>query len=110
MIPTTNGATISKQLLCNYFDSLVNCFFKILPIRESEEKSLVVYIQSLQSELLGCKELITTLDDDARFLTLLSILQFLIDTPSCPVRTVKREVFKAIRICNGLKSQYGEAV
>lgn len=110
MIQTTTGIQISEKLLCNYFDSLVNCFFKILPIRESEEESLDVYVQSLQFELIGCKGLITSLNDDARFITLLSILQHFIDSPQCPTNVVKREVFKAIRICNGLKERYGKAV
>ena len=39
-------------------------------------------------------------------MTLISILQYLIDTPDCPVQDVKREVFRAISICNKLKSRY----
>lgn len=109
MIETTTGNTISDTLLQNYFKSLVNRFFKILPIREDNEQSLTTYICSLQLELLGCKELICSLNDDPSFLSLLSILQYLIDNPECSVGVVKREVFKAISICNKLKAQYAEA-
>lgn len=106
MFDTTTGIPVSKDLLCNYFKNLVNLFFKILPIRENNEDSLVVYMESLQTELLGCKELIIALKNDSNYLTLLSILQYLIDNPECEVHKVKREVFRAISICNKLKSKY----
>lgn len=104
MIDTTVGTPVSPELLHNYFKNLVNQFFKILPIRESEESSLITYMQSLRAELLGCQELIGELRNDASYLTLLAILQYLIDNPECPVYEVKREVFKAISVCNKLKA------
>lgn len=97
---------MNAVILDNYLSGLVNHFFKILPIKESGESTLDVYIRSLQSELLGCKELIEAIHNDALFLTLISILQYLIDTPSCDVPTVKREVFRAISICNKLQKKY----
>lgn len=113
MILENTTGVINNQLLYNYFSSLVNCFFKILPIRENEEKSLVVYVESLQLELIGCGKIIDAIDNDAGFMSLISILQYLIDNPDCPVPKVKREVFKAINICNKIKEKYcnnGEAV
>lgn len=106
MLDTVTGISVNKELLCNYFKNLVNLFFKILPIREKEEASLNTYMRSLQIELLGCKELIIALDDDPYYLTLLAILQYLIDNPECEVCKVKREVFRAISICNKLKAKY----
>lgn len=110
MIETSAGTPLTPELLRNYFKSLVNQFFKILPMRENEENSLTTYMQSLQAELLGCQELIGNLREDASYLTLLSILQYLIDNPDCQVRAVKREVFKCISICNKLKAQCMEEV
>lgn len=110
MIDTTVGAPISGMLIRNYFESLVNAFFKILPIRESGETTLPIYIRSLQTELIGCKEFICELNNNACFLTLLSILQYLYDHPECPVQDVKREIFRAIGICNKLKIKYEKAV
>ena len=106
MVETTAGMPIDAEVLHNYFRNLVNHFFKILPIREQNEESLTTYMQSLQAELLGCKELVSAIQNDASYLTLLSILQYLIDNPECTVREVKREVFRAISICNKLKAQY----
>lgn len=106
MLDTVAGIPVTQELLCNYFKNLVNLFFKILPIREKEEASLTTYMQSLQIELLGCKELIIALNNDPYYLTLLAILQYLIDNPKCEVYKVKREVFHAISICNKLKVKY----
>lgn len=106
MVETTAGEPIESEILHNYFRKLVNHFFKILPIREQNEESLTTYMQSLQAELLGCKGLISAIQNDASHLTLLSILQYLIDNPECTVKEVKREVFRAISICNQLKAQY----
>ena len=106
MVETTAGMPIKAEVLHNYFRNLVNHFFKILPIREQNEESLTTYMQSLQAELLGCKGLVSAIQNDASYLTLLSILQYLIDNPECTVREVKREVFRAISICNKLKAQY----
>ncbi|MBQ8559409.1 MAG: hypothetical protein IJ439_05430 [Tyzzerella sp.] len=63
-------------------------------------------MQSLQTELLGCKDFIPEVGENPQYLTLLAILQYLIDNPSCTVVIVKREVFRAISICNKLKSVY----
>ena len=41
---------MNSSILNNYLRNLVNLFFKILPIRESEEPSLVAYMTSLQAE------------------------------------------------------------
>lgn len=106
MVETTVGMPIEAEVLHNYFRNLVNHFFKILPIREQNEESLTTYMQSLQAELLGCKGLVSAIQNDASYLTLLSILQYLIDNPECTVREVRREVFRAISICNKLKAQY----
>lgn len=110
MIETVVGEPMSDEMLCSYFKFLVNRFFKILPIRESGEKTLPTYVKSLQAELLGCKEFIIRLNNDSSVLTLLSILQFFVDNPECPVEDVKREVFRAINICNKLQSRYTKAV
>ena len=107
-VNTTADMELDTELVVNYFKNLVNQFFKILPMRESNEGSLPVYIDSLKSELLGCSGLIVGLECDPYFLTLLSILQYLRDNPDCSVKVTKREVFKAISICNRFKAKYTE--
>lgn len=105
-IDTAAGIPVSADLLQNYFTRLVNQFFKILPMREDEEESLGVYMRGLQKELLGCQGFVNSLSDNPFYMSLLSILQYLIDTPDCSVSDVRREVFDAINICHKLKSSY----
>ena len=102
---TITGDTISSEVVQNYFKSLVNRFFKIIPIKEENCNSLTTYMKSLQKELIGCKNLINFLNNDALFLSLISILQFFIDNPDCEVGEIRREVFHAISICNKLKAK-----
>lgn len=106
MINTSVNIPIGEKLVANYFEALVDCFFKILPIRESGEKTLPIYIKSLQIEILGCKEVIKELSEDPDILVLVSILQYLRDHPDSSVQTVKREVFKAISVCNKIQARY----
>lgn len=98
--------SLDDYLVHDYFKSLVNSFFKILPMREKEESSLPTYLDSLQVELMGCEYFVSGLDKEPGFLSLLAILQYLLDNPDCPVNKVRREVFKAISICNKLKAQF----
>lgn len=106
MIQTTVGVPMDAAVLSNYLHSLVNHFFKILPIWENGEKTIGTYMRSLQSELLGCEELVEAIHGDPAFLSLVSILQYLIDHPDSEVPLVKREVFRAISICGKLEKRY----
>lgn len=106
MIQTTAGIPLDAKMMNNYFRYLIDRFFKILPLKESEESSLNIYIRSLQMELLGCKNVMMTVQYDALFLSLICILQSLIDEPDCDVDVVRREVFRAISICNKLIKRY----
>ena len=103
-----NGLT--NRLISNSFHSLVNCYFKILPIRESGEKTIAVYLESLKAEMLGCGGLLEDIKNDPSYMTLLSILQYFIDHPDCDIAEVRREVFRAIRICNKIAGKYGAEV
>lgn len=112
IIETSIGVPMDTRLLNNYIRSLINRFFKILPIKENGEEygeeSLETYMRSLQAELLGCNGLILSIHEDPLLISLLNILQYLIDNPECSLMTVRREVFRAISICNKLKAKYSE--
>lgn len=97
---------MEPDILKKYFRTLVNSFFKILPLWEDGEETLGAYMQSLQAELLGFKEFIEAINNDPLLLSLVSILQYLIDNPECDIAVVKKEVFRAISICNKLKARY----
>ena len=105
---TAKGIELPDTVVRKYMKSLIGQFYKILPIKESGEPSLNRYMESLQRELLGCNNLIMMLQYDESFLSLLSILQYLIDN-DCKTEVVKCEVFKAISICKKLQNKYGSS-
>ena len=101
---------LPKGLVNNYCQNLINMFYKILPMKEHGEDTLNTYMDSLMFELVGAKGVMVALRNDALFLSLIAILQSMIDQPDCEVPVVKREVFRAISICNKLKDRYGYRV
>ncbi len=107
-LDTIAGIPVNSKMLKNYFQTLISLFFKILPLWENGEGSLETYMRSLQMEMLGCESLINAIHQDSMFLSLLSILQALIDAPGTEIKTVKREVFRAISICNKLQKKYND--
>lgn len=110
MLDTINGNQIDSEILSNYFKSLVNRFFKILPMKEQQEESLVTYMINLRDELLGAENIIASINSDPSYLSLVSILQYLIDnidnSEECSTKKVRRLVFQTISICNKLRAQY----
>jgi len=100
------SGAINGTVVNNYLKRLVNLLFKIIPLRESNDQTLVVYMQSLQRELIGCKDLIEYLRYDAQYLSLLAKLQWMIDNPDYRFIDFRREVFSAISICNKLRAVY----
>lgn len=102
---TIRNIELPDKVVQKYLKALIGQFYKILPIKESGEPSLDRYMQSLQREMLGCQNLILALNNDELFLSLLSVLQYLIEN-DCDTSTVKCEVFKAINICKKLQKKY----
>ena len=105
MIMTVCGDMISEKYIGNYVSSLVNCFYKILPMREDGEPSLQLYMEGLRRELIGCGALIPILGEEPMYSTLLCILQSFIDHPDTAIADVKRDVFRAITICKNLSGK-----
>ena len=104
---TAIGVELNDEVFSKKLKGFVNQFYKILPIKESGEPSLTQYMKSLQREMLGCGALINALDNDAQYLSLLSILQYLIDN-ECDVATVKSDVFRAINILKKMQSRFAK--
>lgn len=110
IIETVIDNTLDSSFLPKYFDRMINQFFKLLPIKEKESETFVVYAKSLQAELYGSKNFIVLLNDDVCMFALIAILQYFIDTPDITVKDVRREVFHSIDICNKLKDKFSKDV
>lgn len=106
VMKTTLGPDVDADALENYLKSLVNCIFKILPMREHDEETLPVYIESLMFELLGCHSLVCAIHGDRMFLGIVSTLEYLRSHTDQDSAVFRREVFKAISYCNKLTAKY----
>lgn len=95
---------VSNKALSNYVVRLKDRFFKILPMKEENQTTLNEYIDSLKCELIGANKLPLEVKEDHMFTSLLAILQFIHDE-DCSTAKVKREVFKAIRICEDINNK-----
>ena len=108
IVQTSLDVPISSELLEKYMKSLVNKFFKILPIMENNEDSIGAYMDSLEVELQGFNALICVINEDPLYISLLSIARWLIDNVSnsdCAYKRIRKEVFHAISICKKLETQ-----
>lgn len=100
MIETKYNA-IEDDVYHNYLERLIGRFYKILPMKEEQSPTIVKYISSLQFELTGGKDVMESLNNDGRFLSLINTLEGLLNCDD--VRVCKREVFKCIRTIEDLK-------
>lgn len=106
-IDTSLGFSVSPRLLENYFKTLVNQVYKILPMREAEMDSLQKYIWRLSAELVGGAGLYPNLREDSYYASLLNILQYLSEhNHECTVEQTKQLVFEGIHICEKLSARY----
>ena len=99
------GKELPDKLLDHYLKRLVGRFYKILPIKENNEDTLNSYMVSFQDELIGLNNVVELLHNDESYLSLIAILQYLIDH-DCDICDVRREVFNAISICKSLRKRH----
>lgn len=104
---TRFNVQIDDTLVIKRLDTLINQFFKILPMRENNEESLPIYIASLEREMLGYRDLIVALGKDDQYLALLAILEY-IGNHECSVSVVRCDVFRAINILRQLQVRYAK--
>ena len=97
MIMTKYNTELPGEMLAGALKDLINKIYKILPLKETEEASIAVYIPALIREVMGMNELIEALHEDGRFISLVSILENL-SSDEVDVATTKSDVFKAINI------------
>ncbi|MPL95077.1 hypothetical protein SDC9_41240 [bioreactor metagenome] len=89
-----------------YVKGLIGKLFKILPLRENEEKSLNEYLDSLWMEMSGAYMTFPILQESSEYVSALNIVGYL-TTHSVSPKQCKREVFKAIGLVEKLSIQAG---
>ena len=96
--------TTNNILLIKYLKSSINGLYKILPLKEEDNKDLIVYIKSLKIDLVGNQWNFVQLRYDADYLRVINILNYFVNN-DFDIKTCKREVFKSIRIIQKIIQQ-----
>lgn len=103
-----NYNMFDNKCFVNYLNFLIGQLYKSLCLKEDGSETLVSYLESLNRELIGSKELIKFLKDDARFISLISKIQYLIlEERSVTQPVFKKEIFSCISIIQKLLRKYG---
>ena len=103
---TEDVSYIDDLSLENYLNSLIGKIYKLLPLRESSQGTFPIYLRGLRDELFGFTGVVSKFSYDPSYVSILAILQFLVDSPECPVEDVRREVFSMISLCKRLISKH----
>jgi hypothetical protein len=98
---TTKYGDVPNENCREYFKSLVNKTYKILPLKEENSQTLQSYLDSYLLELIGDKDLFSLLEGKPKFITLLSTISYLA-SEDYTVAECKKEVFKSIHIIEKL--------
>ena len=92
---TKYGGNIPPDILIAYFSKLIGRVFKALPFYESDETTLVDYIQYLLIEISAGNSLLVK---DVGFFELMINLESLTNL-SLEHKTYRSQVFKCINLC-----------
>lgn len=101
----TKYYVIPNEYFGNYFKFLINRVWKILPMKEENNKHLKGYMEGLQRELIGNMSLVEELKYDGFFITLLNKIEFLINE-DCENGILRKEVFECIDIIEKISKKY----
>lgn len=98
----TKYGEIHDIALNNYLERLINKVFKLLPLKEEDNPTLDIYLESLQYELIGGKNVLLKLSHNPEYLSLILSLESLnyIDD----LELYKRKIFECIGIIKKLNS------
>lgn len=100
----TKYKPVPEKLCSNYFNILINKFYKILPLKEENSSTVDQYITSLLAEMTGGREVIKAIQHDGLYLMLVNTLEYLRYCDD--LKVCKREVFKCIKTIESLNSKY----
>lgn len=101
----TKYGQLPDELLVAYLDGMIPMVYKMMPMKEHNVETLSLYIESTLRELIGEKKLVESLKYRKEFLSILGILESLLEQNS--FQTFRSDVFKALKLIESLKSSLG---
>jgi hypothetical protein len=101
----TKYGQLPDEMLVTYVNGMVAKIYKMMPMKEQGIKSLSKYIEATLRELVGQKELIDKLKSNEEFLSILGILEGLLNQED--FSKFRSDVFKIITLIEKLKLSLG---
>lgn len=103
---TKYNLRITNHDLNNYYNNLINGFYKMLPIfEESENEVFKKYVANFMVELTGCYNVFENIE----FLKLINISEGILNS-ECNHKQIKSLVFSCINIINKLRDGDGSEI
>lgn len=97
----TKYGDMNDDLFRKYFDRLVSKVFKLLPLKEEDNPTLQLYLESLICEIVGGKKFVYDFQNNPEYLSLIMSLESLTEIDK--IELYKRKVFECISIIKKLQ-------
>lgn len=101
----TKYGTLPDEMLVTYVDGMIAKVYKMLPMKQTEAKTLANYMESTLREFVGQKELVYVLRENEEFQSILGTLESLLNQDD--FKKFRSDIFKIINLIERLKNKLG---
>ena len=101
----TKYGQLPDEILINYVNGMISKVYKMLPMKQTEAKTLANYMESTLREFVGQKELVYVLRENEEFQSILGTLESLLNQDD--FKKFRSDIFKIINLIERLKNKLG---
>lgn len=101
----TKYGQLPDEMLIAYVNGMIAKVYKMLPMKQTESKTLTNYMESTLREFVGQKELVNELRHNEEFLCVIGTLESLLNQDD--IKKFRSEVFKVINLIEKMKTKLG---
>jgi hypothetical protein len=102
----TNYSAIPVELFSNYLEYLISQVYKILPMSEQNDRTIIPHLMSLQVEIIGNIELMKEIKYDGNFQKVLANIEYLIHNNNLAIYQIRKIVLNTTNIIKKIKEKY----
>lgn len=101
----TKYGQLPDEMLIVYVNGMIAKVYKMLPMKQTEAKTLANYMESTLREFIGQKELVCELRNNEEFLTIIGTLESLLNQDD--FKNFRSDIFKVINLIEKIKIKLG---
>jgi hypothetical protein len=102
----TNYSAIPVELFSNYLEYLISQIYKILPMSEQNDRTIISHLMNLQVEITGNLELMKKIKYDGNFQKVLANIEYLIHNKDLEIFKIRKIVLNTTNIIKKIKEKY----